>query len=172
MLICFLFIVSIKTANTQDNVFYEDVLTTENKSLSQSQVFTKASEWLVYSFYSTKNPVFFSNEKTGRIIGNGSFQVSIPQGVNGNTTPMGHVSFVISIFCKDGKSRLVFSSVTHDAEASGFGSGGNLLSIHPVSDSLGLSDKNWKKIQEETTKSFKGISQALLAYLNATEKDW
>ncbi len=122
-------------------------------SLSQTEIFDKAQEWLAVTFVDSKEVVEVANRETGTIIGKGRVQIS-PTGIV--AIP---VRFTIKIDTKDGRYRTTYSNYV-----AYYGSARNT----PVE----ITDAG---SANQTNERIAGIDADLLSYLqteSASPEDW
>lgn len=159
-------------------------------SIPKAILYTKAREWFVRSFRSSKAVIELEDKESGKIIGKGNFTVVTYESINDNEFiknkksfpkelrekknkgEVGSVSFVISIYIKDGRYMYEITDLYHKGittTIAGYTAtqpdGGDLSNDDPICGYNEWMPKiRWKNIRENSILSI----ESLIADLKST----
>ena len=159
-------------AFSQDDIYLEQVIQTNDSTMSKDKIFDKVHEWFALRFVSANDVIQLNDKENGKMIGKGNFKVS-PKNVYGVVSEMGRVDFTLTVLCKDGKYKIVFANLMHDGGASGYNNGGSVKNEKPACGGMKMFKGDWKRIKEETDLDVKSYVEDLQKFVNNTkDKDW
>ncbi len=104
-------------------VTYTEVVQLDS-SVTKSQIYTTAREWIATTFKSAKNVIQMDDKESGKIIAKGNLQLvgivmhSLLR--NGNSQCMGHMNFTLSIQAKDGRYKYILTDFVRESVSTGY----------------------------------------------------
>lgn len=165
-------------------------------SASKATLYTKAREWFVKSFKSSKAVLELEDKEVGKLIGKGNFSAVSEESMNDNEFikrkglvskelrerknkgEVGSVSFVISIYIKDGRYKYEITDLTHkgmSATVAGYivtqSDGGDLSNYDPISGySEWMPRIRWKNIRANSLLTVQYLVADLKSTMAAKDK--
>lgn len=127
-------------------------------SQSRQQIFEKSKQWMAKTFVSSKQVIEYESLQEGKIIGNGSANLTFTyvSSLTGPVTQNYHVRFSMTEDIKDSKARITFDQIWVQ---NGYGVGGG----------EGITQDGWDKLKPKLNT----LTQNLTEYLSkSTLESW
>jgi hypothetical protein len=131
-----------KTA-TKEQMKHEYV--SEYTGISKDQIFDKSLRWIAQNFRSAKDVIDYQDKASGSIIAKG-----IIPNVDYGAMINGDLHFTLTIDCRDGKARYIYTNIDMQAELSG---------VHHIGDTQGVHEAATREFQKLNT----SIDQAIVS---------
>ena len=139
----------------------------EVKDASAKELYTRAKVWFATAFVDSKAVLEVQDKEAGLSIGKGSFTYE-PNIFMSSSLIRGHVTFSVSVSCKDGRYKYSFSDFTHHGSmlrSQGpidFGLMTTSETCPPVSGtSKGMREKVWKHLKDVSTAKANALTVSL-----------
>ena len=148
--------------------------TIDSMSGSKNEIFANANEWVAKTFNSAKDVIQMNDKEAGRIIAKGVMESDVDMGIAGISDFF--VSFTMSIYVKDGKTKIDFTDfiLTDQYIVSRTGPDSDHKKNDPLSRPLtkGVYAKAWNNIKGDCQAQTVAMTNSFKTALRTTKKDW
>jgi hypothetical protein len=176
-------------------ITFTEVVSVDN-STNKQELYSRAREWFVKSFKSSKSVIEFEDKETGKIIGRGTFSAITEESMNDNEFiknkglvskelrerkskgEVGSISFLISIYVKDGRYKYEITDLIHKGittTVAGYTvtqpDGGDLSNIDPTCGYSQLMPTiRWKNIKANSFLTIESLIKDLKSTMAVKDK--
>ncbi len=158
--------------STTHLVTYTSVITVD--SIKQKELYSNAKMWIGSSFKNANNVIQLDDRDNGQIIVKGCCEVYI--NMLGATYSEGLMFFTLTIKCKDGRYKYIFTNFTHkgNPRTSGSHDCGPIETDEFVGGISGISKKQWNDMKIDCNSKIQNLIASLKESMahKSTDEKW
>lgn len=179
ILLIAVFFVSITKAQDSISYSFSEVVKVSDSQKAPKMLFAGAKMWFTQSFKNPKEVIILDDSENNILVGRGNMPYR-SKIFSGSAAREGHITFDVTIACKNGRYKYEFTNFTHTGNSLNYGLITNEETLPTMTGMLAGGPKNYKiKVTNELRASIDDRIKPLIEQLKismekpiTTKEDW